>query len=192
MLLCKAAPKWSSYTQYLQLSPCLKVEKGSWTLGDKDSDFNCLGILLNALIFSVNTASVSCFPTFPPCIMRSEELFLKLNGVSLTELDIRPFTTYVLMYLIDPPPGNFEDREIITCGDLGLSLVKKRLHFTECSDVEKLLFRAWMKLFSILFVEFSYLSIDCAPSFPHRCGQRQHGLPAPSQDQGDRHQRSDG
>lgn len=49
-LLCKTAPKWSSYTQYLQLSPCLKVEKGSWTLGDGDSDFNCLGILLNALI----------------------------------------------------------------------------------------------------------------------------------------------
>lgn len=40
-------------------------------------------------------------------------------------------------------------------------------------------------------VAFSYLSLDCAPSFFHRRGQWQHGLPAPSQDQGDRHQRSD-
>lgn len=50
-LLCKAAPKWSSYTQYLQLTLCLKVEKGSWTLGDRD----CLGILLNELLSNISS-----------------------------------------------------------------------------------------------------------------------------------------
>lgn len=72
-LLCKAAPKWSSYTQYLQLSPRLKVEKGSWALGDKDSDFHCLGILL---IFAVNTFS-ELLSNISSCIVRSEELFFK-------------------------------------------------------------------------------------------------------------------
>lgn len=174
------------------------MEKGSWTLGDKDPDFNCWEILHNALIFAVNTASLSSFPIFPLCIVRPEVPFLKLNNVSFNEK-----VFYVPKILGHQKPVGDHHTWWPPCVILVEGTVLQMSKgFIHPSALHKLLshntqlfliaFRAWMNLFShfVCGISLSFWASRML-SFFHRCGQWQHGLPASSQDQGGRHQWSD-